>query len=64
MDEWSKIAALLVPLALNWWEVRKLRKEVELQRAFHEHELTKVKSDINQRWAEHRALKDLLTVAR
>lgn len=28
MDGWEKIIALIVPLVMNWWEVRSLRKEM------------------------------------
>ncbi len=29
MDGWEKVAALIVPLLMNWWEVRGLRREVK-----------------------------------
>jgi len=28
VDDWKQILAIVVPLLMNWWEVRKLRKEI------------------------------------
>ena len=36
MDGWEHVAALLLPLFMNWWEVRKLRQEVMQQREHHD----------------------------
>ncbi len=61
MDDWSRVAAIVVPLVLNWLEVRKLRKEVEAQRLMHESELSQVKRDLSKMQSEVREIQELLT---
>lgn len=47
MNDWKQILVLCIPLLMNWWEVRKLRKEVSLRLSDQDDRIAKVEDRLS-----------------